>query len=222
MDNKIEYTKSGDVNIAMLFDEPKDADKLVIILHSFTAGKDGNTERQIAEELSSRNVSSVRFDFTGIGDSMADISLHTISKCIEDTKAVYNIGREKGYSDIALYGFSMGGNVALNVMIRNQEKFSKFAFNAPAANIPAIFESYGPELMDNWKNVGYYPYLNQMNNRVYNINFVFYEDSKKYVITPDKVKDIRAPTFFMHGTSDTTVPYQSSVELHRHLKNSVT
>jgi pimeloyl-ACP methyl ester carboxylesterase len=85
--------------------------------------------------------------------------------------------------------------------------------------VSAVFDKYGQEFINSWKNKGHFEYKNQINNKTYLVTYEFYEDAKKHIITAHESSKITSPTLIIHGTSDSVVPYQSSVELCQNMKN---
>jgi pimeloyl-ACP methyl ester carboxylesterase len=81
----------------------------VVIAHGFASNMDGSQGKlkKAAEEFSRNGLACLRFDFSGCGESEGD-SL-TVSKQVDDLRSAISFARQKGFSDIALLGSSLGG-----------------------------------------------------------------------------------------------------------------
>lgn len=86
---------------------------MVLLLHGFTSSKDDFVIRGLADELESRGISSLRFDFNGHGESAGRFEDMTIPNEVEDAKkALAYTAAVPGVTVIAVAGHSQGGVVA--------------------------------------------------------------------------------------------------------------
>lgn len=220
--NGITQAKSQDISIdgdheklAATLQTPdgKDEYPLVIIMHGFTANKEGELLKYLADDLEKYGIASLRFDFNGHGQSAGRFQDMTVPNEIEDAKCVYAYAsRLPEVKNISLAGHSQGGVVAsMTAGILGTEKVKSLALMAPAAvlredvlrgmifdkhydaeNPPATIDITGGLKLgaDYVKTAQTLP---------------IYETASQY----------QGPAFMIHGTGDTVVPYTYSLRYQR-------
>ena len=220
--NGITQAKSQDISIdgdhgklAATLQTPdgKDEYPLVIIMHGFTANKEGELLKYLADDLEKYGIASLRFDFNGHGQSEGRFQDMTVPNEIEDAKCVYAYAsRLPEVKNISLAGHSQGGVVAsMTAGILGTEKVKSIALMAPAAvlredairgtifdkhydaqNLPATIDIMGGLKLgaDYVKTAQTLP---------------IYETASQY----------QGPAFMIHGTGDTVVPYTYSLRYQR-------
>lgn len=89
---------------------------LMILCHGFNADKDYPLLKILADELETRGIASIRFDFNGHGKSDGDFQDMTIVNEIVDAKKVFDYVRHlPNVTSISIAGHSQGGVVASTV-----------------------------------------------------------------------------------------------------------
>ena len=108
---------------------------LVIICHGFTANKEHALLTALANELESRGIASIRFDFNGHGKSDGDFQDMTVVNEISDAKKVYDYASKlDGVTSISIAGHSQGGVVAsMTAGELGAQKIKAVVLMAPAA-----------------------------------------------------------------------------------------
>jgi len=130
-------TPKGD--IAAILEKPDlqqgETCPVVILMHGFTANKDGAIQTGMAKSLLKEGIASLRFDFNGHGESYGKFEDMTVPSEIEDAKTVYRYLREQPWcGKIALLGHSQGGVVAsMTAGELGKEKVDAVVLFAPAA-----------------------------------------------------------------------------------------
>ena len=82
---------------------------LVIILHGFTADKEGSLLTNLADDLEKDGIASIRFDFNGHGKSEGRFQDMTVPNEIEDAMHVYDyVSKLPGVTSVSLTGHSTG------------------------------------------------------------------------------------------------------------------
>lgn len=107
----------GQLAAVMQTPDNQDSYPMVIIMHGFSASKDGALLKLIADDLGQAGIASVRFDFNGHGDSDGRFEDMTVLNEINDARHVYEYlkteaDNRKSISSISLVGHSQGGVVA--------------------------------------------------------------------------------------------------------------
>lgn len=109
---------------------------MAIIMHGFTANRNTELLRQIANNLRDENVASVRFDFNGHGESDGKFEDMTVLNEIADAKAILAYVRTDPHvRNIFLIGHSQGGVVASMLAGLYPDIIKKVVLLAPAASL---------------------------------------------------------------------------------------
>jgi predicted alpha/beta-fold hydrolase len=88
----------------------------VVILHGVGGSAESNYMRRAAIALHRAGFHAVRVNLQGAGDSVADATHLYHAGLIEDPiAAIDEVAQREGVRDVALLGFSLGGNVALKL-----------------------------------------------------------------------------------------------------------
>ena len=89
---------------------------IVIFFHGLGGSKDDANLRQVATGLQQKGVATFLFDFAGCGASEGIMKKQTPKSMFKDAKVVVDYVKELPFvKDIALCGYSYGGNVAIQV-----------------------------------------------------------------------------------------------------------
>ena len=124
---------------------PGERAPFVIICHGLTGFAQESHLTTIADSLQARGIGSIRFNFNGHGGDYKDFEKHTISKEIEEVKAVYDYVASLPWVDasrIGLTGHSQGGFVSGAVAGElGADKIACLCLLAPAACIYTMAQS---------------------------------------------------------------------------------
>lgn len=173
-----------------------------IIFHGFTGNHMGTkfSYTQISRLLEANGIGSLRLDFLGSGDSDMDFCDMTFDIELECAKLILqHVIELPKTSAIYLLGHSMGGAVASELAKLYPEYIAKMCLWAPAFNLPDAIEY----LKGNVPRSDYYDHGG------FQISDAFVED----MISRDFYHHLDAyqnPLMIIHGTKDTTVPYEIS------------
>ena len=107
----------GKLAAIMQTPDNRDTYPMVIIMHGFSASKDGALLKLIADDLEQAGIASIRFDFNGHGDSEGRFEDMTVLNEISDARHVFEYVKaeapnKEAITSISLVGHSQGGVVA--------------------------------------------------------------------------------------------------------------
>lgn len=203
--------------------KPQDVDgkiPLVIICHGFSGNCNAGLLTEIADDLLSYGIASVRFDFNGHGRSEGEFKDMTVPNEIQDLKAVIGWAQKQSWvKNISLVGHSQGGVVVSMAAGELGDKVIKnLVLMAPAAVLrdDALRGSTMGAQYDPWHLTDDYvelPFGGLKLGRKYieaAVTLPIYETALKY----------KGSVLVVHGTYDRVVPYTYGERYHQGYKNS--
>lgn len=109
---------------------------MAILMHGFTANRNTDLLREVADNLRDENVASVRFDFNGHGESDGKFEDMTVPNEIADAKAILDyVQTDPHVRNIFLVGHSQGGVVASMLAGLYPDIIKKVVLMAPARSL---------------------------------------------------------------------------------------
>lgn len=217
---KIYFENSRGLRLSGILAKPRDKDKcpLVILCHGLWSNKYSNSIVDISKILLKNKIATLRFDFTGHGNSEGDIERITISQGVDDLNSALNYIKTLNWIDnsrVGLQGSSFSGIVVLAVASKNPW-IKLLSLKSPVVDYIKIGSSQTD--IKEWKKKGF-AFFDSLNKSISRLYYDFYEDAKKYH-GYNYAKKIKIPCLVVHGDKDTTVPITQSKELVKILKNS--
>lgn len=193
----------------------KEKHPLVVMYHGFTGNKIENRFLfvQFSRYLCKHNISSLRFDFLGSGESDHDFSYMTFSKEVQEAKEILKYAKSLPFvSKIIVLGLSMGGAVATMVAKDHSTDIDKLILWAPAGMLKeAIIE----------RKKDYLP----LENGNYDLGGIelsndFIDDMLKQDLFKD-IDNFKGQVAIFHGLKDMAVPLSVSEKYCQMYQNCV-
>ena len=185
---------------------------LMILCHGFNANKDYPLLKILADELETRGIASIRFDFNGHGKSDGDFQDMTIVNEIVDAKKVFDYVRHlPNVTSISIAGHSQGGVVASTVAGELGAKKIKTVVLFAAS--PALRDN---ALIGNLFHVKFDP-LNPPEFIEINTPYGKRKVGHEYILTAQNLpiyetaEKFTGNALMIHGTGDTRVAYTYSL-----------
>ena len=189
---------------------------IAVLMHGFMANKKLEPLKSIANELESRGIASLRFDFDGHGESEGHFRDMTVLTELDDARHVIDyVRRASAYDSIALVGHSQGGVVAGMIAGELGDEIKALVQLAPAAVLKddalqgvLMGKHYDPSnppetLTVFFHRVGKGYFLAAQ-------SLPIYEQSSLY----------KGPVLLIHGTKDKIVPHSYSEKYDQVYSNS--
>lgn len=182
----------------------KDKHPVCLIFHGFTGQKTGTkfSYVQLARMLEAKGIATFRFDFLGSGESDLNFKDMTFKDELACARIILEEAiKMENCTEIYVLGHSMGGAVASELAKLYPEVISKLVLWAPAFNLPMALDYLTGKVEANQD--GLY-------------------DHGGFEISQEFVDDMLARDFYdgldiykndlliIHGTEDTTVPFDIS------------
>lgn len=179
---------------------------VVILVHGFAKTKSERKFVYLGRKLSQNGIASLRFDFSGCGDSGGKFEEMKISKQVEELNAAYRklmkekrIDKEK----IGIFAHSLGTVITSIFQLRYQ-KAKCLVLAAPALNQERLIKKwYKKSEIEKWKRKGY------LDTEKFRIGIGYLEEAVDYTrILPE----IKIPTLVLHGKKDEDIPKKIAQE----------
>lgn len=168
----------------------------------------------------------LRFDYSGHGQSEGAFEAGTVSRWLEETRAVFE-AHAKG--PIVLVGSSMGGYMALlllrTLMAEAPEAAARvkaLVLIAPAWDMTKLmWENFSPQARRDITETGVYYRPSAYGDGPYPISKAFLDDGAAHLIG-DKPYDPGRPVHIIHGLLDPDVPWEHTLDLVAHMRGDWT
>lgn len=135
----IKYYNTNEHYIIRGLLETKDNNQdLAVLLHGFTGHKNENgfLLKNLSNILCANNISSLRFDYYGSGDSDGEFLNQSYRTVLNDAKAILEYAyRLNNNKPVILIGFSMGGSLAARLSSIYPDIIKKLVLISPASNM---------------------------------------------------------------------------------------
>ena len=133
------FTGSGGQALSGRLDLPVGHPRATALFaHCFTCSKQSHAASRIAAALAARGIATLRFDFTGLGESGGDFAETTFASNVEDLLAAAAALDERGQAPSLLVGHSLGGAAAIVAAGRLQGVAAVATLAAPAESSHAL------------------------------------------------------------------------------------
>ena len=200
---------------AILTEPRNSAVGIVILCHGFLSNKDSRTNMRLTELLVSQGLSTLRFDWFGMGESSGQFSNINVTTCQSQLDSLLEDIKAKGYRNIGLVGSSFGGLLSVLIAANHQELFA-IGLKCPVPDFPEMLElEFGKDGLSRWQQTNTIPNVTGGSEPIA-LNFQFYENCKKYNIYK-QAKQITTPCLIVHGQQDELVPIHQINQLNESL-----
>lgn len=186
-----------------------------ICCHCFTCTKDTLTTYRISKAMAQKGYATLRFDFTGLGDSEGEFAQTGFSSNVSDVLAAIDYLRNHHQAPVLLIGHSLGGTAILEAAIQTEEVKAAVTIASPSQP-EHVLHHFGKAL----------PLLEQgiaasieVAGQQYDIEPEFIEDLRSYDMQ-DRLKKLNKPTLIFNVLNDALVNEKNSEELHAWLSGS--
>jgi len=219
MEEKILFKNSkGDNLSGIVSSSLGDKRKIVILCHGLNSNKNNRANLAITQKLDSEKIDTFRFDFFAHGESEGNISGLTVSGAVDDLINAFNLIKERGYSEIGLFGSSFGGMASL--IASTKLKNIKFLIlKSPVSDLKKTnIIGEDKKVLNDWKMKGLREYA-LPNGKIYSLKYSFFEDLGNNNVY-SMAENVDVPTLILHGSLDNIVPVDQSIRLSETIKGS--
>ncbi len=196
---------------AILAEPERKTERAVILCHGFLSNKDSRTNLRLTELLNPQGISTLRFDWFGMGESGGAFSRITVATCVDQLERAISLMRERGYHALGLIGSSFGGLLAILVGQHHPE-LRAIGLKCPVPDFPETLDhEFGRDGIEEWKRTNYIPDVTGGTAPVA-LDFAFYESCSAFDAY-EVARNIKAPVLIVHGEQDELVPFHQIRQL---------
>lgn len=183
----------------------------VVFLGGFRSDMTGTKALALEEHCKAHNISFLRFDYEGHGQSSGNFDDGSIGLWIQDARAVIESVTE---GPLILIGSSMGGWIMLHVALALKQRVIGLLGIAAAPDFP--IRLMWEQLTDPQRHLlitqGTLSIPSDYSAEPYVIRHAFIEESRQHMLLDGSI-DIRCPVHLLHGMQDKDVPWKMSTQL---------
>jgi putative redox protein len=171
-----------------------------ILAHCFTCSKESRAAAQISSALAAQGIATLRFDFTGLGESEGDFSGTTFSHNVDDVVAAANALRERRLAPSLLVGHSLGGSSVLAAASQIPEVVGVATIGAPVEpqHVARLFGASIEEIEERGEAEV------DLGGRPFTIRKAFLDDLEAHCNT-DKIRSLKKALIVFHSPQDNIV-----------------
>lgn len=175
--------------------------KVVLVGHGVTSHKERPWLIALCDALAAAGIASLRFSFSGNGDSEGRFEEVTITKEVEDLGSILD-----AFADwqVAYAGHSMGGAVGL-LRVARDERIRAFVSLAGMVHVRAFMKAIFGHLVPG-RDV-------MLDKPQCPLTQAFLDDANRYESLTPLASQVAVPWLIVHGTADAIVPLQHSLDV---------
>ena len=198
---------------AILVEPESKTGRAVILCHGFLSNKDSRTNIRVTELLVAQGISTLRFDWFGMGESEGEFRRITVSACVDQLERAISVMHERGYHEVGLIGSSFGGLLAI-LVAQHHPELRAVGLKCPVPDFPEMLEhEFGSNGIEEWKRTNYIPDVTGGTAPIF-LDFAFYESCRAFNAYK-AARAIRSPVLIVHGEQDELVPFHQIERLEK-------
>ncbi len=193
--------------LAVRLDEPPGgASCAVLYFHGFGSDQLGDKAAFFRARALASGLAFCSFDFRGHGSSEGDLRGLTLSRNLADAQAARGFLAGRGYSQVVLFGSSMGGATALWHGARHPRGVVAGCFIAPALTMAEAFVRFlGEEGTRQWRHDEFFRFVD--GDRSCELGWGLVEDFQRFD-RRQLGRIYRIPSLIFQGKLDDRVPWR--------------
>lgn len=189
----------------------------IIFLGGFASDMTGTKAGFLAERCAVAEVSFMRFDYRGHGQSSGVFAEHVLSDWIDDAEHILSLCVEGGQKQI-LVGSSMGGWIALALAKRVPEHVAAIVGIAAAPDFTEdlMWQAMTPQQKEQILRDGLLPDENATPEHNAPITLRLIEDGRSNLLLREPLR-LHCPVRLLQGMRDADVPWQHALKIASHI-----
>jgi fermentation-respiration switch protein FrsA (DUF1100 family) len=217
----VNFAGAGGETLSARLDMPADGEPVAcaIFAHCFTCSKNLNAVVNISRALTLEHIAVLRFDFTGLGESMGEFAATNFSSNVEDLVAAAEFVRGQGLAPDILVGHSLGGAAVIRAARRIKGVRAVSTIGAPFDpwHVSHLLESSREEIEATGEATV------RIGDRPFRVREQLLKDLRAGSLETDLL-EMRRPLLVFHSPLDQTVGIENAAQIFqaaRHPKSFV-
>lgn len=212
---KIEFESAEGNMLAAKVDEAEgEARAYALFAHCFTCSKNLKAAVHITRALAKREITTLRFDFTGLGSSEGDFSNTNFSSNVDDLVAAATFMKNEMQSPAILVGHSLGGAAVIHAAHQIESVKAVATIGSPADPIH-VKKNFSMKI-DKIKETG--EATVELAGRPFKIKKQFLDDLEAASME-DRISTLNRALLIMHSPFDNTVGIDNAAHLYKRAKH---
>jgi len=204
---------------------PQDTASGILWANGFRSNMTGIKASRISQWATDRNLSCVRFDYSGHGASSGNFEDACIGDWMEECAAVFD---QVTHGPQVLVGSSMGGWIVLLVTLAHlkqvgaeNSRIKGLVLIAPAVDMThdLMWQKFPAGIRQGLEETGVFMRPSAYEDGAYPITRKLIEEGHKHLLFGGDRFNTHCPIRIIHGRKDVDVPWQQSEKLLAHLAN---
>ncbi|TVR17373.1 MAG: alpha/beta hydrolase [Balneolaceae bacterium] len=185
-----------------------------LFAHCFTCSKNLRAVGNITKVLASKGIETLRFDFTGLGESEGDFADTNFSSNIDDLVAAAKFMNERRGGPAILIGHSLGGAAVLQAAHKLDSVKAVVTIGAPSEpkHVEKHFESKKEEIERDGEAVV------KLAGRPFKVKKQFLDDLEKSRMD-NYITNLNKALLVMHAPLDETVSIENAADIYKNAKH---
>ena len=212
---KVEFKSALGEKLSGRVDMPEgDVISCALFAHCFTCSKNLRAVGNITKALASKGIETLRFDFTGLGESEGDFANTNFSSNIDDLIAAADFMKSRTGGPVILIGHSLGGAAVLQAAGKIDSVKAVVTIGAPSEprHVEKHFESKKEEIERDGEAVV------KLAGRPFKVKKQFLDDLEKTKMD-DFITNLNKALLVMHAPLDETVGIDNAADIYKNAKH---
>ncbi len=208
---RVEFDNGSGQQLKGLLDLPAGTPRaFALFAHCFTCGKNLKSAQMISETLAGAGIATLRFDFTGLGQSEGDFAETTFSSNVKDLLAACHYLDAEWEAPQLLLGHSLGGTAVLQAAAKVGSARAVATIGSPArpTHVEHLLDGAEDALArDGVADVS-------LGGRTFQLKRGFLDDLRQHDL-PAQVRKLRKALLIFHSPLDEIVEIDNASELYQ-------
>lgn len=211
----VHFDNGSGLRLTGLIDLPAgEIEAVALFAHCFTCTKNIKAATNISKSLAAAGIATLRFDFTGLGQSEGEFADTSFTSNVSDLIAAADFLANEYQAPRILVGHSLGGTAVLQAASDIDSAVAVVTIGSPAraSHVAHLIENDREAIeRDGQATV-------QLGGRGFQIRKEFLDDLQRHGL-PESVQTLGKALMIFHSPLDTTVSIDNASELYQHARH---
>lgn len=202
MEEQLTFSNNSGDDISAVLSIPGKSDgRAVMLLHCFCCTKYHRVMRHLSSALNSEGIATLRFDFSGNGESGGSLEEATYTKMLGEARAAADLLESRGMERIGVAGHSLGAMMSL-LAAHHDDRLRAVAFISGSSQAARVREVFPQEAIEEAETKGHSHAV--VYGRDMRLTSDFLHDIDRHNVG-HAVAVLERPFLIVHGTRDSVI-----------------